>query len=124
MFPGTGMPRGERAFPVRIQVKDRKGAPLRPGMTAVVRIIVERIPEAVSVPLECVFERDDQHIVYVRRGGDFRAVEVELGAESDDRVMITKGLKGGEEVALRDVRAADEESGGRGGNERPSALPL
>jgi HlyD family secretion protein len=123
-FPGTGMPRGERTFPMRIKVDDRKDAPLRPGMTALVRIIVERIPDAVSVPLECVFERDDQHVVYVRRGRDFRAVEVELGPESDDGVVIAKGLEGGEEVSLRDVKANASESTPTGGNESSSALPL
>lgn len=123
-FPGTGMPRGERAFPVRIQVKDRKGAPLRPGMTALVRIIVEQIPDAVSVPLECVFERDDRHIVYVRRARDFQVLEVVLGPESDDEVVITAGLTGGEEIALRDVRAATSNSQGTGSAGSPSALPL
>ena len=123
-FPGTGMSRGERTFPVRIKVDDRKDAPLRPGMTGLVRVIVERIPDAVSVPLECVFQRDDRHIVYVRQGKGFRAVEVELGPESDDAVVIFKGLEGGEEIALRDVTADASESTPTGGGQSSSALPL
>ena len=123
-FAGTGLPRGERAFPVLVHVKDRKGALLRPGMTALVRIIVERIPEAVTVPLACVFERDDRHIVYVRQERGFRAVEVELGPKSDDEVVIADGLRGEEKVALRDVSADTSDSSATGESQSPSALPL
>ena len=66
-------------------------------------IIVKRIPDAVTVPLACVFERDERSIVYVRRGRDFRPVEVVVGEKSKGAVSITKGLEGGEEVALRNV---------------------
>jgi len=102
-LPGTGIPRGDRTFQARISIKDLKKARLRPGMSAQVRIIVETIPQAVSVPLECVFERDGSSIVYVRHGREFRPVEVELGAKNDTEAVVTKGLKGGEEVSLRDV---------------------
>jgi len=102
-LPGTGIPRGERTFQARIAVKNPKKARLRPGMGAQVEIIIETIPKAVHVPLECVFERNDSHIVYVRHGKDFRPVEVELGPKNDTRVVISKGLKGSEEVSLRDV---------------------
>ena len=121
-FPGTGMPRGERTFQAYAEVKDRKGAPLRPGMTAHVWIIVDRVQKAVSVPLECVFERDGRHIAYVRRGREFQAVEVDLGARNDDAVVITKGLKGGEEVALRDLREPGAEASDPGANTGSSPL--
>jgi multidrug efflux pump subunit AcrA (membrane-fusion protein) len=110
-----------------VDIKDLKKAKLRPGMTAQARIIVEKVRGAVSVPLECVFEKDDRQIVYLRVGATGRGVheprampagftkpapnvgfvrvEVELGPRNDDRAVIAKGLKGGEEVALRDVGA-------------------
>ncbi len=111
-----GMPTGERAFRSAILIKDTKGAPLRPGMTANVRTIVERMPGVVSVPLECVFEREGDHIVYVRRGDDFRPVTVELGPDNGERVVITSGLQGDEIIALRDLNAA-----GRRDDEGPGA---
>jgi len=108
MLPGTGMPSGERTFQARVDIKDLKKAKLRPGMTAQTRIIVEKIKGAVSVPLECVFEKDDLQIVYLRRGADFVPVAVEMGPRNDERVVIKRGLKGGEEVALRDVGQRSE----------------
>jgi multidrug efflux pump subunit AcrA (membrane-fusion protein) len=81
-------------------------------MTAQTRIVVEKIRAAVSVPLECVFEKDERQIVYVQRGTDFVPVEVELGPRNDERVVIKKGLKGGDEVALRDVGQRGEQAAG------------
>ncbi|MFB3882250.1 MAG: efflux RND transporter periplasmic adaptor subunit [Armatimonadota bacterium] len=102
-LPGTGIPSTERTFAAKVDIKALKRAKLRPGMTAQTRIIVEKVGQAVSIPLECVFERDDRPIVFVRRGRDFLPVQVELGARNDEAVVIRKGLKGGEQVALRDV---------------------
>jgi HlyD family secretion protein len=105
-----GMPNSERTFRSLIEIDSTKGQPLRPGMTAQVRIIVEKIPEAVHVPLECVFERGGRKLVYVRGANGFRAVEVRLGSANAERVVITKGLSGGEEVALNDLGKRGPES--------------
>lgn len=114
-IPGIGMPSGERSFPARAEIEDLKDVALRPGTTANIDIIVNTIPDAVTVPLACVFERDERSIVWVRRGRDFRPVEVVLGEKSKGAVLITKGLEGGEEVALRNVGdeapTADEPAG-------------
>lgn len=114
-IPGIGIPSGERSFPARAEIEDLKDVALRPGTTANIDIIVNTIPDAVTVPLACVFERDERSIVWVRRGRDFRPVEVVLGEKSKGAVLITKGLEGGEEVALRNVGdeapTADEPAG-------------
>jgi multidrug efflux pump subunit AcrA (membrane-fusion protein) len=84
---------------------------------------VERIPDAVSVPLECVFEQEDRHIIYVRRGPDFVPTEVELGEENDDAVVVTEGLQGGEEIALREVGTSDGPGADANGSAPSSPLP-
>ena len=40
---------------------------LRPGLLADVEIIVEKIPNAIHVPAQAVFEKDGKQIVYVRK---------------------------------------------------------
>jgi len=119
---GTGIPTGERAFSTKVGVKDTKKMPLRPGMTATARIIVERIPKAVSIPLECAFDQDERKIVYLQHEGRFRPVEVELGPQNEDMVVIKKGMKAGDRVALRDIG----ERGGRAPSTQApgSQLPL
>jgi multidrug efflux pump subunit AcrA (membrane-fusion protein) len=74
---------------------------LRPGMTAQCRIIVSRLADVVSVPLEAVFEREGQSVVFVVPGSG-KPVPVTVGARSDDFVEIVTGLTGGEAVALSD----------------------
>jgi len=106
-LPGTGMPSGERKFAAYVQIKDAKDAPLRPGMTARVQVIVERLEDVISAPLECIFEREDRKVVFVRAGDGFKEVTVELGEENEEAVVVTKGLKGSEEVALRDVGTSE-----------------
>ncbi|MDX9858331.1 MAG: efflux RND transporter periplasmic adaptor subunit [candidate division Zixibacteria bacterium] len=72
---------------------------LKPGMSASANIIVDRIPDVVSVPLESVFERDGKTVVYLS-GGDRR--DVEVGRRNDMEIEITSGLSGGEKVCLVD----------------------
>lgn len=124
-LPGTGMPSGERTFQAKVAIKDLKKAKLRPGMTAQVRIITETIKSAVRVPLECVFEKDERRVVYVKQGGGFREVEVELGPQSSDMVVVEKGLSGSERVSLRDVGRASAQGGMDGSAPpRPPATPV
>lgn len=72
---------------------------LKPGMSASSRIIVDRIPEVVSVPLESVFEKEGKTVVYVN-GDKERTVTV--GRRNDMMIEITDGLSGGEKVCLVD----------------------
>jgi len=65
------------------------------------------------VPRQAVFEKEEKSVVYVRDSGDFKAVEVELGAAALGRVVIAEGLNDGDVVALRDptrpLQEPDEE---------------
>ena len=72
---------------------------LKPGMSASSRIIVEQIPDVVSVPLESVFEKDGKTVVYVN--GDKKR-EVTVGRRNDMIIEIVDGLAGGEKVCLVD----------------------
>jgi 3-mercaptopyruvate sulfurtransferase SseA len=122
-IPGTGMGTGEKVFRTVVDIKDTRGAPLRPGMTANVRIIVEKVPNAVRVPRVCVFDREERQVVYVKRGSRFEEVRVKLGLQNDDEAVVVSGLKGGEEVALRNLGESGE-AASAGPYAAPSTLPL
>jgi len=92
--------RGTKFFSVRVQLKESEPR-LRPGMTARVEIEVEERKQALYVPLEAVFQRDGQSVVYPA-GRRPRAREVVLGPSNADFVVIEKGLARGERVLLRD----------------------
>jgi RND family efflux transporter MFP subunit len=89
-----------KVFDVDVLLEGAAGD-LRPGMTAQCRIIVARLADVVTVPLEAVFERDGGSVVFAV-DGRVAARPVTLGERSDDFVVIESGLEAGETVSLRD----------------------
>ncbi len=81
---------------------------LMPGMTVSCRLLVKRIPNALSVPLPAVFEQNGKPIVYRRTGRRFEAQPVSLGEENDTHVVVDSGLSKGDEIALTDPNAIVE----------------
>ena len=116
-----------RVFDVEIRL-DAQGRELRSGMTANIEVLGERKQKVLTVPVESVFRRDDQEVVYVKKAIDPKAFAEEAKkkdekAKQDDkdawkkffdkrvvttgladnaRVEILAGLKPGEEVAIED----------------------
>jgi len=77
---------------------------LRPGMLADVEITVEKIPDAISVPNQAVFEKGGRTIVYVENTSTHRFDErpVKLAKRSESVMVIADGLQPGETIALGD----------------------
>jgi HlyD family secretion protein len=102
--------RGVKFFGVTIQINESEPR-LRPGMTAAIEIQVDRRANALRVPLEAVFERDGRHLCYVATRRGLAAREVVLGPSNRDFVVVEKGLRRGDRVALRDPSAAPSDFG-------------
>jgi RND family efflux transporter MFP subunit len=75
---------------------------LRPGMSVTMRIAVDRLPEAVMVPADAVFERDGHEVVYVVRSGRHERRQVQVERRSAERIVLKAGVEPGEHVALID----------------------
>ncbi len=99
-----------KTFDVEILL-DGSDPRLRPGMSAQCRIITDRIKDKLFVPIESVLQKDDTTVVYVKRGG-FKRQPVETGAKNSDFIVIEKGLKKEDVVALRDPTLPVKELGG------------
>jgi hypothetical protein len=89
---------------------------LRPGLLADVEIIVDKIPDAISIPNQALFERDGRQFVYVQNLKDNRFEErvIKLAKRSESAMVIADGLKPGEIVALGDPTATKK----KGKNEK------
>ena len=115
-----------RVFDVEIRL-EAQGRELRSGMTANIEVIGEKKDKGLTVPVESVFKRDDQEIVYIKKAIDPKAFAeaekkkgdakkedkdawkmffdkrvVVTGLADNSHVEILNGLKPGEEVALED----------------------
>ncbi|HEU0119026.1 MAG TPA: efflux RND transporter periplasmic adaptor subunit [Bryobacteraceae bacterium] len=83
---------------------------LRPGMNGRTDVVVERIPDAVSVPAKAVFSRDGKPFVLTISREGSRAVSVEVIARNPDEVAV-RGIEGGVRVALIDESGSKKKRG-------------
>jgi membrane fusion protein (multidrug efflux system) len=91
--------RNTRTMTVEVDLpnKDRH---LKGGMFARVAILVGVHRNAVQIPIDAVTRLEDNQYVYVVRDGKAYQMPVELGGRADNRVEITKGLTGAEQVIV------------------------
>ena len=100
-----------KVFDVEITIDD-KDERLKPGMTAQCTIITGRVPDQLFVPLDCVFEKEDTTVVYVKNGG-FNQRPVRVGKKNSDYIIVEDGIEENEEVALRDPTIPLEDIGAK-----------
>lgn len=81
---------------------DQKDPRFRPGMTAQVTVIVQRIPNAISIPVQASFLKSGRTLAYVWDGSKFKERTVQIERRSRDRALISSGLEAGERIALKD----------------------
>lgn len=81
---------------------DQSAAGLKPGQRLHATIFIEEIPKAMAVPRQAVFRAEAGTVVYRRAGGGFEPTKVTIGAGTVGRLVITQGVKPGDELALRD----------------------
>ncbi len=89
----------QRTFDVTVQL-EREDARLRPGFSANVTFLGERIPGALTIPMEAVFEHAGKTIVYTKQGSSWESQDVKVRAYSQGRAILESGLTAGTQVAL------------------------
>ena len=122
---------GTKNFDVTVALKEADPRTLKPGMTANVEFICDTIKKTAYVPIESVAERNGKTHVFLKNGKRFERTIVETGKANDSFVSITKGLRKGQLVALRDPTARGEEqetesavTGANGSASAPSPTPM
>jgi len=88
-------------------VLDQTDARFKPGISGQVTVIVDRVPDAITIPAQAMFQKSGQNVAYVWRGTEFEERAIEIGRKSGDKVMVAKGISAGEQVALRDPMAKE-----------------
>jgi RND family efflux transporter MFP subunit len=90
-----------RNFDVRI-ILEQSDPRLKPGMTAQVTVIVDRVRDALAIPVQASFQTEGETLAYVWNGSKFLPQSIEVSRRSGDRILVAKGLQPGDRIALRD----------------------
>ncbi len=97
---------------------------LRPGLLADVEILVDEIKDAITIPMQAVFDRDGKSIVFVKTAAGFEAREVTAARRTESTMVIASGLKPGEVLALSDPFAVKKPTAAQEKQQSaPAALP-
>jgi len=92
----------QRNFDLIVQI-DQMDARMRPGMNTTVRVAVDRLADAVLIPVRAVFEKEGRSVAYVARprgGWDERPVQI--ARRGQEQLVVRSGVEPGERVALKD----------------------
>ncbi|HUP48226.1 MAG TPA: HlyD family efflux transporter periplasmic adaptor subunit [Thermoanaerobaculia bacterium] len=89
-------------FGVTVSLDRTDAAKMKPGARVRTVLEVENLKNAFAIPRQAMFEKEGKRLVYRKRNGRFEAVEVTISSSSAGRVVVTKGLEKGDELALRD----------------------
>ena len=137
--------RNVKVFDVVIGIEEEDKR-LKPGMSASSVVVIETVPEPGSegdslevspppaaeehpgfplyIPLDAVFEKGGETLVYRVRGGNTEERKVVLGKRNEDYVIVEEGLAAGDRVALRDPTLMLEHLGGMPGEASSPAAAL
>ncbi|MCA8955515.1 MAG: hypothetical protein KDC87_05540 [Planctomycetes bacterium] len=73
---------------------------LRPNMSATVEIVVAELDDVLSIPQQAVFSQGQVQYVWLNEPAGPVATRIETGDHNESMVVITKGLKEGQQVFL------------------------
>lgn len=96
-------------FGVLVELERTDARLMKPGARVRAMVEIENRASAFAIPRQALFDEEGKKVVYRRKGDAFEPVEVTLGSSSAGRVVVTKGLAAGDQIALEDPTRTDEE---------------
>jgi len=95
-------------FGVTVALDRNDPQAMKPGARVNATLAVESRDRAFVIPRQALFEKEGKKLVYRKNGKAFDAVDVTVGSSSPGRVVVTRGIIEGDELALRDPAAHTE----------------
>lgn len=90
---------GEKYFQVHFSL-DTVEKKLRPGMSARVTIQTANLQQALSLPVEAVFQDSSGQFCYLQKGSTTILRRLQTGHSNEDFIEITAGLEAGDTVSM------------------------
>lgn len=73
---------------------------IKPGMTAIVEIHIDRVEDAVTVPVQAIQQKEKETFVFLERNGRIERQDIEVGKTNDKFVEIKSGVNENDRVVL------------------------
>ncbi|MDZ4296986.1 MAG: efflux RND transporter periplasmic adaptor subunit [Moraxellaceae bacterium] len=107
-----------RTLQARIELNN-PGFELVPGMYASLNLAGETGKESLLVPTEAIIRTGKRNVVFVvEESGNFQAVDVSIGLESQGETEVLKGLKAGQKIVVSGQFLVDSEASLKGASSR------
>ena len=117
--------RDNAKLPVPPEQDSQLHALLRPGLLADVEIVVEKIPNALHVPAQAVFNKNGTFTVFVQdKKGRFEPREVKLMKQSESTMVLAGGVEPGEIIAMADPTVDQSEKKKKSGDTKSQGNPM
>jgi RND family efflux transporter MFP subunit len=106
-----------KKFQVTVDIKERD-LNLRPGISAEVEVLIEEIPDTISVPIQAIFASGGDLYCWVLEDGEPKRCDIQTSERSNDNfVEVVEGLDVGDEILLYDPEQQEESSEEEGNGE-------
>ena len=69
-------------------------------MNATLEIYSTRLDHVIYIPLEALFRQNDRPVAYLQQGTRFQMVPLDVATQNKDKVVVRKGLRPGDRIAL------------------------
>ena len=89
-----------------IKLQQRPG--LKPGMSAVVDVVLEKYEDELLIPVAAILEGDDGYVCWVKAVKGIQRRAIDLGGSNDEFTVVKSGLAAGDEVVLNPLAFIDE----------------
>lgn len=90
-----------KSFDLTVRL-DQPDSRLRAGMTATLRVEVERLHNSIVIPAGAAFDKGGRMVAYVVLKRGYEERRLNLARRGNGQVLVANGLKQGERVALKD----------------------
>lgn len=91
-----------REYSVRLKLEDGHGIELKPSMRCEADVILGKVEDSLSVPVQSIFADGSIRYVYTSAGSRFERTPVVVGRKSSTSAEILAGLEEGAMVLLRE----------------------
>jgi len=86
---------------------------VKPGMSAKVEILVNKLDNCVYVPVQAVSPDGNKQVCYIGRGLKSERREVQIGEFNDEFIEVRSGVQEGEHVLLRTPDGIERDKGSK-----------